>query len=418
MALNRHTLLFAVASFLLASLLWAGFAQLDRVTRGTGKVVPSRQVQVIQNLEGGIVKKVFVREGQVVDKGDVLLELDQTILRSQYNQGRHQYLAQRAKIDRLRAEIDGTEPVFPKEVMTEAPEVAVTEQQLYQGRQAELAAELSVLHNQTLQRQQELGEAAVTLETAKRGLALAEIEFKMIKPLVDKGYEPEISLLHLRQNMNDLRGQKEGAEHAIVRLKAAIGEAKDRAEQAREKFRSAALADLAKATVDLSETKQSLPALRNRVDRTEVRSPVKGVVNRILAKTVGGVVKPGEPLVEVVPLDDTLLVEAHIKPSDIAFLSPGQRVMVKITAYNFAKYGGLEGTLKTLSADAVQVDKDTSVYVAYIRTDSNVLSGAKDQKLEIIPGMVAEVDIMTGKQTVLDYLIKPVLKIQEKAMRE
>lgn len=415
---TKYTLLLTLATFIIVSMLWAGLAELDRVTRGQGKVVPSRQMQVVQNLEGGIVKRVAVDVGQVVNEGDLLIELDQTILRSQYNQGRQQYLAHLAKVSRLRAEVAGKEPEFPAEIVNEAPQTVAAERQLYLGRKAELAAELRILDNQVLQRRQELNEATVNLQTAERGIALAEAEMRMIKPLVEKGLEPEISLLQLQRSLNEQQGKKAAAEHAIVRLTAAIREYEDRARSITDKFRSSALSELSQATAALTEVQQSLPALQNRVTRTDVRSPVRGVVNRVLTKTVGGVVQPGEPLVEVVPLDDTLLVEAHIKPSDIAFLSPGQEVMVKITAYDFAKYGGLTGRLETISADAVKVDKDVTMYVVYVRTDSNILPGAKDQPLEIIPGMVAEVDILTGKQTVLEYLIKPVLKIQEKALRE
>ena len=235
--------------------------------------------------------------------------------------------------------------------------------------------------------------------------------------MVKNGLEPEINLIKLQRTMSDLQGKKQSSEHAITRTKAAIQEALDRVIASREKFRAEALTELSDATTRVAELEQTLPALRDRLARTELRAPMNGVINQVLINTEGGVVKPGEPLAELVPLDDTLVVEANVKPSDIAFLHVGQKVRVKITAYDFAKYGALEGVLTTISADVVRVSDSESAYVIQARTDTTTLR-YNDEELEIIPGMVAEVDILTGKQTIMDYILTPIIKVKDRAFRE
>ena len=292
-----------------------------------------------------------------------------------------------------------------------------TETLLFAGRQAEMKSQISFLEGQIKQRKQELQEAMVSLETAKQGIELTESELRLVTPLVKSGLEPEINLIKLQRIMSDLRGKKQASGHAIARIQAAIQEARDRVVASRGKYRAEALTELSNATTQMAEIEKSLPALRDKVARTVLRAPLRGVINRLLVNTEGGVVKPGEPLAELVPLDDTLIVEANIKPSDIAFLHVGQKVRINITAYDFTKYGALDGELTTISADAVQVSNTESAYVIQVRTYTSTIR-YNDEDLEIIPGMVAEVGILTGKQTVMDYILTPILKVKDRAFRE
>ena len=414
---KSNVLMYLIVSFFIICIIWASLAKLDKVTRGTGRVVPSQQMQIIQNLEGGIIKKILVREGQVVEAGTTLLILDKTTLKGQFNQGHQQELALRAKITRLTAEVNYQELKFDADLIEEAPNLVTAERQLFHGRKTEFLSQNKLLQSQIRQKQQELLENRVDLKTAKNGIALVESEINILLPLVENGLEPEINLLKLKRSMASLQGSRQTAEHAILGKKEAIQEARDRVAATKEKHRSDALAELSLVTNDMSELQQTLPILRDRVSRTKLVSPVRGIVNRILINTEGGVARPGEPLVEIVPLDDTLIVEANINPKDIAFLHVGQKAKIKITAYDFAKYGGLDGKLITISADVVQIsDTETAYAVQAITNSSSIKYG--DQRLEIMPGMVVELDILTGKQSIMEYILAPLSKVGERAFRE
>ena len=414
---KANALLYTVGAFVLIGLTWASLAELDRMTRGNGKVVPSRQVQLIQNLEGGIINKILVREGEVVEKGDPLFILDNTSLKSQLDKGRQRQLALQAKIIRLRAQVDQVEPFFPDEIVNEAPDVVTTETLLFAGRKESADSQIRFLKGQIRQRLQELEETSVIIATTKKGIEFAQSEMNMMAPLFKSGLEPETTKIKLNRTLSDLKGKKASAEHALKRIKASIQESQDRVVAEQEKYRTEALGELSKATNEMSEVEKAMPALLDKVTRTELRAPMRGVINRLLVNTEGGVAKPGEPLAELVPLDDSLVIEANVKPSDIAFLYVGQKVRVNITAYDFAKYGGLEGELINISADAVKVSDTESMYVIQVRTNTSSIS-YNDEKLEIIPGMVAEVGILTGKQTIMEYILTPILKVKDRAFRE
>lgn len=419
---RRHmrgsALLFGMIAFFAVAFLWAYATELDEVTRGDGRVIPSQHLQEVQSLEGGIVRAVNVRRGDTVEAGQVLLVLDHTLHLSEMNQLRQKQLSLQAEIARLTAEVQGDELVLPEEVHAEAPSVAASQRRVFEGRRLELEAELAVLDQQHLQRQKELAEARSELQTAQRGIALTTNEINLIEPLVRRGVEPEISLLQLQRSQAELHGREDGALLRQERLTIALQEVEERKRSLVERYRGEALRDLSQATADLAETEESMPARRDRVTRAEIRSPVRGVVNRVHATTLGGVAQPGEPLVEVVPLDDTLLVEANIKPSDIAFLHPGQPVKVKLTAYDFARYGSLDGKLTTIGADAIELpNSGDTVYPVQVKVES-ILTDAAGLPLEIVPGMVAQIDVLTGRRTVLDYITQPVVKLKDTAFRE
>ncbi|WP_170326692.1 HlyD family type I secretion periplasmic adaptor subunit [Ruegeria arenilitoris] len=412
-------LLLVIASCLIALGLWAHLTELDDVTRVDGRIVPSADVQVIEATEPGVLQSLKIREGQVVDKGMLLMEFETTQIDSQFSQEQQRAYGLMARTQRLQAEIDGTDLSFSSELIKGAPEVVRSEAALYQGRQSELHAEIAILERQRQQRQQEYEEGLVDRITADETLRLLAEERAMMEPLVEKRMEPATTLLTLRRGEAEWEGRKTRAVAASNRLKTGLDEIDDRIRATRSRFRSAALTDLAVATTELAALQPILPALRDRADRAQVRSPVRGIVNRVHRSTIGGMARSGEELIEIVPLNDTLLVEAYVRPEDIAFLHAGQSVKVKITAYDFARYGALDGQIMRIGADTITRSErnDEEVFVVEIET-SNAMLDADGIAVEIIPGMIAEVDILSGRKTVLEYLLQPVVKIKDRALRE
>lgn len=414
---GASALLFLIVGFLALMLVWASMAELDEVTRAPGRVVPSSQVQVIQNLEGGIVREILVRQGDTVREGQVLLRMDPTRFDAEFRRGQEEYLALQARTARLQAESNGLPLDFPAAVVRGVPEIVTAETALYETRRSGLKARLRVLRSQLDQRSKALAEAKAALENAGQSLQLAESELEILEPLVRRGLESRVELIRAGQRVAAAKGNRDAAALAIERHRAAIMETENELALAAQDYRTGTMEELAAATRELNGLLESMPALEDRVSRTEVRSPVDGVVNQVHLTTAGGVAEPGETLVEVVPLGDTLLIEAEIRPADIAFLAPGQPGRVKITAYDYAVFGVLEAELEHLGADAITNKSGESVYRAQVRTRQAYLE-ANGQRLPIMPGMVAEVDILTGKKTVMDYMLSPLADISAKALRE
>ncbi len=405
------------AALLLGALLWAGFAVLEEVTTGEGKAIPSSKVQVIQNLEGGIVSDIFVREGQVVDKGDTLLRLDDTRFMSSRSESEVDRLTLTAQVERLAAEAEGRSLTLPAEVTSSAPQVAADEQALYESRQRRLASEQRTLNEQLRQKAQELAEFRSKQEQFRSSLALVQQELDMSAPLVSSGAVSPVEILRLKRNAVELRGSMNANTLAIPRAEAAISEIKSRVQESELAFRADAARELNEKRNDLARISASRIAIDDRMSRTTVVSPVRGIVKTLKVNTIGGVVQPGSDLLEIVPLEDNLLIEAKVRPQDVAFLHPGQKAMVKFSAYDYTLYGGLPARLEMIGADTITDDKDNSFYLIQVRTDSNHL-GSDSRPLLIIPGMIATVDIITGEKSVLDYLLKPVLKARAEALRE
>jgi len=398
-------------------IVWAKFAVLDEVTRGFGRVVPSQRVQEIQNLEGGILSEIYVQEGQRVDKGTVLCRLHNEQAASYYRDAFAKALEHRAAIARLLAEVEEIEPVFDDELMEKAPQLVSDQQRIFKAKQVQLAIELGLLEDQYVQRRQEINEMEGRKRQLSRSLKIALKQRNIAKPLVEKHIHSELDYLVLEQKVLELRGDVEALALGIPRVKRAAKEARGRMEQREAEFRSQALEEINERRLELISITENLSSGGDRVTRTDVRSPVKGIVKHILINTLGGVVQSGESIMEIVPLDDTLLVEVEIKPSDIAFLHPGQKAQVKITAYDFSIYGGLEGTVEHISADTIEDEKGENFYVVKVRTEQSDML-YRGERLPIIPGMTAGVDVLTGKKSVLDYLLKPILKAKQNALRE
>lgn len=396
---------------------WMYFSEIEEVTRGMGKVIPSSQIQIVQNLEGGILAELYVRAGDIVQKGQMLMRLDETRFSAPYQESRYKYLALTARAARLKAETNGEEMVVPEVVVKERAEIADRERQLYVSRKNELDAKLDILLEQIVQRKQELTELSAKLNDLNRTFRLLKKEIDLTKPLIAQGAVSEVEVLRLERDASSMRGEISATELAIPRIQSKLNEARKVLKEEKLKFANEAKKELNQVEVELESLSTTATALADRLKRTSVRSPVYGTVKQVLLTTVGGVVQPGMDLVEIVPLEDTLLIETQIKPSDIAFLRPKQRAMVKFTAYDFTIYGGLEAELENISADSITDEQGNSYFLVRVRTNKNYLEG-KDGQLPIIPGMVTMVDIVTGKKTILSYLLKPVLRARQTALRE
>ncbi|WP_421684693.1 HlyD family type I secretion periplasmic adaptor subunit [Stutzerimonas urumqiensis] len=409
--------IWGLLAFVLFALVWAHFAVVDEVTRGEGKAIPSSRLQKIQNLEGGIVAELYARQGQVVEEGDPLLRLDDTRFASNVGETTADSNALALRVERLTAETEGRQPAFPDDIAAQAPTLAANELALFNSRQLQLRAEIGGLEEQLVQRRQELRELASKQGQFRSSLALLRKEIEMSEPLVASGAISPVEVLRLKRAEVESRGQLDATTLAIPRAEAAIKEIDSKIGEARGRYRSEALTQLNEARTELTKLQSTGKALEDRVRRTLVTSPVRGVVKQIMVNTVGGVIQPGSDIMEIVPLDDTLLIEAKIRPQDIAFLHPGQDAVVKFTAYDYTVYGGLKARLEYIGADSITDDEGNSFFLIHLRTDKSHL-GSADKPLLIIPGMVASVDIITGQKSILSYLLKPIIRARAEALRE
>ncbi|EZI23944.1 HlyD family type I secretion periplasmic adaptor subunit [Pseudomonas extremaustralis] len=410
--------IWGVIGFFVFLILWAHFAIIDEVTKGEGKAIPSSRIQKIQNLEGGIVAQIYVHEGQIVDAGAPLVRLDDTRFASNVGETEADRVAMELRVERLSAEVENRPLNITEAARKATPNQASNEESLYLSRRQQLSDEIGGLQQQLLQRQQELREFGAKQDQYRNSLSLLRQEIGMSEPLVQQGAVSPVEVLRLKRSEVETRGMLDGTTLAIPRAQAAINEVQRKIDETRGKFRSEALTQLNEARTNLSKAQATSKGLEDRVSRTMVTSPVRGIVKQMLVNTVGGVIQPGSDIAEVVPLDDTLLVEAKIRPQDIAFLHPGQEAMIKFSAYDYTIYGGLKGRLEQIGADTVMdEEKKNTFYVIKLRTDRSHL-GTDDKPLLIIPGMVASVDIITGKKSILSYLLKPIIKSRAEAMHE
>ncbi len=433
---SARVMLWVVIVFVIIASIWASWAEIDKVTRGQGKVVPSSQVQVIQNLEGGIVKQILVHEGQQVEKGQQLILIDDTRFRSDYREREQQVANLTANVLQLSASlssvmidenvneqnwqnsvhIDYSKLVFPPELTEKKPELVSRQRAEYQQDLDNLRNQLSVVSQQVKQKQQELIEIQARIQNLKQSYHFAKKELEITKPLADEGVVPRIELLKLQRQVNDTQRELTSSELKVPVLQSNIREAMLSRIDTAQKFRTQQQQELNQVQDKLSSMTESAVGLEDRVNRTIVVSPVTGTVKTLYVNTVGGVIQPGMDIVEIVPTEDTLLVEAQIAPQDIAFLRPDLQAIVKFSAYDFTKYGGLAGTLEHISADTTQDEEGNSFYVVRVRTAETSLG--QDKNLPIIPGMTTSIDIITGKRTVMEYLLEPILKARKNALRE
>ncbi len=398
---------------------WASQAELDKIVRGDGKVVPSSQIQIIQNLEGGIVESLFVQTGDKVKAGQILLKLDNTQFASSYGESELREAELTSKAQRLTAEAFGQpfKITQNEDVSPQIKRLYEREYRLYEARSKQLQTTDNILVEQIEQKKLELQDAYSQQKQLSRSLQLLKKEVALMKPLVKEGIASQVDLLKLEREENEAFSKLKGVQFSIPRLKSSIEEARNKRNDAKEQFANDAHEELNMVLAEKEQLIKSIAALQDRVDRTDIKSPVNGTVKQMFVNTIGGVVQPGSDIVEIVPEDDTLVLETKILPADIGFIYPGLKAKIKFTAYDFAIYGGLDGTVKRISADTITDEEGNSFYIARIETDKNHL-GTESNPLFLLPGMTASVDVIVGKHTVLDYLLKPIIKAQGTALRE
>ncbi|PLY06019.1 MAG: HlyD family type I secretion periplasmic adaptor subunit [Arcobacter sp.] len=419
-------LFFLIIAFFTFAIFWAYFSMIDELARGEGKVIPSEKIQTIQSLDGGIISDMLVSEGQIVKENQPLMKIDTTRFQASLQENKETYLHLLITKTRLEAESnidlkkETPKLAFPPQVMEDASIFASADENLFRRRIEELRSTVSILDGQYRQKKQELIEAKNKSYQYNRSLKILAEERDTIAKLVSRGARSNVDLLKLKKEYSQLLGELNATRLSIPRLELAIEESQHRKEEKVKMFKSEVLNELQKINTEVKKYESILVSERDKLSKTVLLSPVDGIVKQINVNTIGGVVKSGMDLIEIVPTSDILLVEAKIDPKDIAFINPRQEAIVKITAYDFSIYGGLEGKIVEISADSIK-DKDTkdnkSYYKVVVKTSQNYLERNGD-KLPIIPGMVASVDIKTGKKTILDFILKPILKTKQNALHE
>lgn len=408
----------SLAAFLVIALIWMSFASLSIAVHAMGAVVPSSRVQNIQSLEGGIIRDIAVREGQQVKRGDLLAYVENIQFDAELGEGQQNQWAAQATIERLRSELAGRAPVFSEELRSKSPALVTEQRSLSQSRRSELKATLETIRNQIAQRQEELAEARSRVQSLTALLAPARETLAMEERLQAQSAGARADLLVAQREVARIQGDLDAARIAVPRVEAALSEARSRLAEVESKYRAETHRELAEMENKSAALAEQLTGHLDRVQRKELLSPMDGVVNRVLINTVGGVARPGETIMELVPVQDTLLIVARVKPSDIAFIHPGQKAIVRITAYDSSIFGSMDGKVVRVGADAlVDAEKRESYFEVTVETQRNYL-GKPEERLTISPGMTADASIQTGKRTLMEYLLKPVMKTLEKAMRE
>lgn len=414
---GASALLWSMLLFVVIAIVWACWAELDEITRGDGEIIPSSQLQVIETLEGGALSEILVREGDIVEKGQVLLRIDDIRFSSSFKENQVRQYELIAKAARLQAEADNTEFVPPKDFPSEYESMLSQEKSLYVTRKAEMLAGLGGLEQQVEQRKQELKAAQSQERQLERSYGLLKRELDITRPLLKEGVISEVEFLRLKRQLNDLQGELSGVRLNIPRIESTLQETKQNLDGSELQFRNEARRELNEVVAESARIQQALTGMNDRIDRAEVKAPVKGTVKQLLVNTVEGVVQPGDELLNIKPWEDKLLVEARIRPSDIANIAPGQAAVIKVSAYDFSIYGGVDASVVFVSPSTILDEEGESYYLVRLETVKPYL-GTVEAELPLIAGMTVSVDILTGKKTVMDYLLKPVLKAKDRALTE
>jgi adhesin transport system membrane fusion protein len=433
-SLHRLTI-WAMAGLLFSFILWASFSSLEQVTSGSGKVIPSSQVQIIQSLDGGVLEKLFVQEGMQVTKGQPIARIDDTRFRSDFAEQKQEVDSLRANIIRLRAElssilvgvnedwklqihINKQLPIYPEDLNENASLMVERQQDEYSGRLDNLINQLAIQYQQIQQREQEIAELESKIATLKVSYGLASKELDLTRPLAEKNIVSKIELYKLERSVNELKGELGGIQLLSPKLRSALQESILNRRETALAYRAEARAKLNELQNKLSRINEAQVGVQDKVTKAQIVSPVVGTIKTIHINTLGGVVKPGETIVEIVPTEDMLMVEAKVTPRDIGFIYPGLPAVVKITAYDFARYGGLKGKVVHISADTTQDKEGNSFYVIRVKTEASSIRNKNNEEMPIIPGMLSNVDVITGKRTILEYILNPILRANEAALRE
>jgi len=416
-AWGNHILLYFIAGLLVIFLLWANFATLEEVSRGDGQVIPSSEIQVIQSLEGGIIESFPVKTGDRVEKGQIILLLRNEQFKSDLSSSQQKYFGILATVTRLQAEADDKPLEFPEEVTRLVPDSIRAERDAYNANRKQREGQLGVLDQQRSQRLQEVTELQRRISDISSVLTLSQQERDMVAPMVERGAANKMELLQLDRQIAQQRAELNGLRLALPRSQTAVKEADERINELKSGFRANAQRELAEKTIEMNTVRETLSAHKDRTERSEIRAPMTGIVKDIKISTVGGVARAGEPIMEIVPVDDVLVVEGRIKPSDIAFINVGQKAVVRLSSYDFSVYGAMDGKVTDIGADSFTNDKGESFYRIRVTTDASTLRKG-NKEYEIKSGMQATVDVITGEKTVMQYLLKPFIKASQTAMRE
>lgn len=412
--LKAKAMLYCTVFFLMLLLVWAYFAPIDEVARGEGKVIPASKLQVVQSYDGGIVEAILVEEGQVVEQGDVLLEIDQTRFLSNLMENNTQYNAVAAKVQRLTALLQDLPLTFPSELSDDAYTIVENERRLYQSSKNELREVMRGFDNRIAQRRQDVAGSEAELAQYKEALELTQHELDVTKPLLASGAVSQMDILRIDRQVVELSGSIQRTLALLASSKAALEEEINSKEESRLRIINKWNQELAESLAKLSGLKESQTSLSDVVAQSSIRSPVKGTVQRLLVNTLGGVVTPGSQVAEIIPYDDQLIVEAKISPKDIAFIRVDQKAILKFSAYDYAIFGGMEAQVEHISADTVTDEKDNTYYIIRLHT----VKAISDTSLDIMPGMTVQVDVITGKRTVLQFILKPLLRVTSSAFQE
>ena len=433
---SHRLIIWTLVALATCFLVWAFFAELDQVTTGMGKVIPSSQVQIIQSLDGGIMQELYVQEGMIVTKGQALVRIDDTRFRSDFAQQEQEVYSLQANVKRLETELnsivitdmaaDWREQVritkLPLQFSTKLeelePELIKRQKDEYSGRLDSLSNQLEILARQIQQRQQETQELASKIRTLTKSYQLVSRELSLTRPLADKGIVPEVELLKLERTVNDIQGELATLRLLRPKVKASQDEAILKRREAVFAFSTETRTQLSDLQTKLSRMSEAQVGAQDKVNKAEITSPVNGTIKSIYINTLGGVVQPGVDIIEIVPSEDQLLIETKITPKDIAFLHPGLPAVVKVTAYDFTRYGGLNGTVEHISADTSQDEEGNSFYLVKVRTELSSLTRDDGTEMPIIPGMLTSVDVITGQRSILEYILNPILRAKDTALRE
>jgi adhesin transport system membrane fusion protein len=412
-----HWLIMAFAVCITLFVLWAALTKIDEIARGQGVVIPSGQNQMIQNLEGGIVSEILVRQGQMVSKGDVLLKISNSKSLAMKTSNTIKSQALLARIKRLQTQLSGDEFIIEQLAHDENEKLFLNnEKKLFDSNTKQLNSKIGAIEDKLIQRKSELADAKQQVKYQSSSLGMIQEEISMTEPMVKRGVKSRVEFLQLQRQENDAIQHLNSAKHSIQNLDAQISELKQNLEQVKQEFASKTQEELIAAQTEYKEIQAQLKGLSDQVNRTVVTAPQNGVVKQLFVNTIGGAIQPAEDLIELVPTDDVLLVEVKIKPSDIAFIYYDQEAIVKFSAYDFAIYGGLKAKVVNISPDTITEEKET-YYLVRVQTERNYIERAGNE-LKIIPGMVADVDILTGKKSILDYILKPILKTTQYTFTE
>lgn len=415
--LAANLFLASIAGMAVLFLLWANFSKIDELTRGQGQVVPSQEIQTVQSLEGGILAELLVAEGDMVKKGQVLLRMSDVQFASEERGTEAKFASFQAKKARLEAESKGVEFVMPADIAAKMPAVAANEVALYKSRQQELANAIAILKDKNEKAKAEIAETQAQIKRLTDSAALQRQELAITSKMVAQQAVPKLEEIRLQRELADTTGQIGADREKLTGLQSEQSVTEKQIADQNDKFRTQALGDLGDVETEIAQLNESLKSIGDRVSRRELRAPVDGIVNNIAVKTIGGVIEPAHKMVEIVPVDDELKIVARVLPSDIAFLKIGQPVKVKVSAYDPQRYGSLDGKLVRIGANSVTDREGRVFFEIEVHTDKNHL-GTEEHKLPITPGMVADAEIITGKRSIMEYLMKPVLRMKDRALRE